>query len=418
MIWLWSDLLLWAMVASALLGLAHLLQSAPGRYKLYLLFNQKRVVFAAVLLAFYVVIALLDSIHWVDAHHHTISVLDVLFNTVIQNEEVSYSAPFATQSLIFAKATVAQDTAYPLLVHTAQQSWRTLQESLWLAIGVSGIAFMVLLHCVPHKTLAFSLGFIVVLITFMVVLVPHWHVLGTNKIGEDVLYLSLKGVRTGMLIGVVTTWFMLPFALGLGILAGYCKGWVDDVIQYIYTTLSAIPGVLLIAASLLTLQNFFEQALVQNTNAVERADSRLLLLCALLGVMSWTTLCRLVRAQTLQIKELEYVNVARNLQMPLLLILKRQILPNILPLVLITVILDFSGLVLAEAVLSYLGIGVDPASYSWGTMINGARLEMVREPSVWWTLCGAFVGMFGLVLSVNLLADGVQKVWDPKRRVL
>lgn len=418
MIWLWSDLLLWAMVASALWGLAHLLHTEPGRYKLSLLFNQKRVVFAAVLLGFYVLIALLDSIHWIDVHHQTISVLDVLFNSVLHHQEVSYSVPFSTQSLIFAKETAVQHTAYPLLVHTAQQSWRTLQDSLWLAAGFGGVGLCVVLHLVRHKTLAWSLGFIVVLITFMVVLVPHWHVLGTNKIGEDVLYLSLKGVRTGMLIGVVTTWFMLPFALGLGILAGYCKGWVDDVIQYIYTTLSAIPGVLLIAASLLTLQKFFESALVQNTNAVERADSRLLLLCALLGVMSWTTLCRLVRAQTLQVKELEFVNVARNLQMPLLLILKRQILPNILPLVLITVILDFSGLVLAEAVLSYLGIGVDPASYSWGTMINGARLEMVREPSVWWTLCGAFVGMFGLVVSVNLLADGVQKVWDPKRRVL
>jgi peptide/nickel transport system permease protein len=83
-------------------------------------------------------------------------------------------------------------------------------------------------------------------------------------------------------------------------------------------------------------------------------------------------------------------------------------------LVLIAIVLDFSGLVLAEAVLSYVGVGVDPSMYSWGNMINGARLELAREPAVWWQLGAAFSLMFTLVLAANLFADGVRDAFDPR----
>jgi len=79
------------------------------------------------------------------------------------------------------------------------------------------------------------------------------------------------------------------------------------------------------------------------------------------------------------------------------------------------VVLDFSSLVLAEAVLSYINIGVDPTTYSWGNMINGARLEMARDPVVWWSLLASFVFMFGLVLAANLFADTVRNAFDPRR---
>ena len=95
-------------------------------------------------------------------------------------------------------------------------------------------------------------------------------------------------------------------------------------------------------------------------------------------------------------------------------ILGRHILPNVLHIVLIIVVLDFSGLVLAEAVLSYVGVGVDPSTISWGNMINGARLELAREPIVWWSLVAAFVFMFTLVLSANLFADAVRDAFDPR----
>jgi peptide/nickel transport system permease protein len=97
-------------------------------------------------------------------------------------------------------------------------------------------------------------------------------------------------------------------------------------------------------------------------------------------------------------------------------IIWRHIVPNVMHIVLIIVVLDFSGLVLAEAVLSYVGVGVDPTMDSWGNMINGARLEMAREPMVWWSLFAAFTFMFSLVLAANLFSDTVRDAFDPRLR--
>ena len=116
----------------------------------------------------------------------------------------------------------------------------------------------------------------------------------------------------------------------------------------------------------------------------------------------WTGLCRLLRAETLKVKSMDYITAAQVLGVDKIQIILRHILPNVMHIVFITVALDFSGLVLAEAVLSYVNIGVDPTMHSWGNMINGARLEMAREPVVWWSLCAAFGFMFVLVLCAKL----------------
>ena len=92
----------------------------------------------------------------------------------------------------------------------------------------------------------------------------------------------------------------------------------------------------------------------------------------------------------------------------------RHILPNVMHIVLISLVMDFSGLVLAEAVLSYVGVGVDPNTISFGTMINAARMELAREPMVWWSLAAAFSFMFVLVLGANLFADAVRDAFDPR----
>jgi len=136
----------------------------------------------------------------------------------------------------------------------------------------------------------------------------------------------------------------------------------------------------------------------------------------ILGVTSWTGLCRLLRAETLKLREMEYVQAARALGVPRYMILYRHILPNVMHIVLISIVLDFSALVLAEAVLSYVNIGVDPTTYSWGNMINGARLEMARDPIVWWSLLASFIFMFSLVLAANLFADAVRDAFDPRRK--
>jgi peptide/nickel transport system permease protein len=122
----------------------------------------------------------------------------------------------------------------------------------------------------------------------------------------------------------------------------------------------------------------------------------------------------LLRGETLKLGQLEYVQAAKAFGVSDWRILLRHITPNVMHIVLIVIVLDFSGLVLAEAVLSYINIGVDPSTHSWGNMINSARLELAREPVVWWSLLGAFVFMFILVLAANLLADAVRDAFDPR----
>ncbi|MAS82073.1 MAG: hypothetical protein CMF45_05230 [Legionellales bacterium] len=244
----------------------------------------------------------------------------------------------------------------------------------------------------------------------------YYHVLGTDKVGQDVLFQAIKSVRTGLLIGSLTTLVMLPFAVMMGLMAGYFRGWIDDVIQYLYTTLNSIPGVLLIAASILLLQVYIGNHSDDFNSIEERADLRLLFLCVILGITSWTGLCRLLRAETLKLREVDYVKAAQAFGVGNISIMLRHLLPNLMHIVMITIVIDFSGLVLAEAVLSYINIGVDPSMNSWGNMINGARMEMAREPIVWWSLAAAFVFMFVLVLAANLFSDAVRDAFDPRIR--
>ena len=228
---------------------------------------------------------------------------------------------------------------------------------------------------------------------------PGWHVLGTDKTGQDVLYITLKGARTGLVVGGLTTLIAVPFAIFFGVLAGFFGGWIDDVVQYVYSTLSSIPWVLLVACFMLV----FGQGIVQ--------------LCVVMGLTGWVGLCRVLRGETLKLREKEYVQAALAVGASRFRVIARHVVPNLMHLVLISVVLRFSGLVLAEAVLSYIGVGVGPDTYSWGSMINQARGELGRDPIVWWNLAAAFVAMFALVLPANLFGDALRDALDPSLRV-
>ena len=227
---------------------------------------------------------------------------------------------------------------------------------------------------------------------------PGSHLLGTDKVGNDVLYLGLKGIRTGMVIGALTTLIVIPFAILFGVVAGYFGGWIDDIIQYIYTVLSSIPSILLIAAFMLIAGRGLPQ------------------LCIIMGITSWTGLCRVLRGETLKLREAEYIQACEAMGISHFQIMRRHIVPNVMHIVLITAVLSFSGRVLAEAILSYIGIGVGADTISWGVMINDARLELARDPIVWWKLVSAFVFMLGLVLPANLFGDALRDALDPRLR--
>ena len=135
-----------------------------------------------------------------------------------------------------------------------------------------------------------------------------------------------------------------------------------------------------------------------------------------MGITSWTGLCRLLRGEALKLREMEYVQAANAFGVSRTRMILRHIVPNVTHLVIITMVLQFSGLVLAEAVLSYIGIGVGAETGSWGNMINTARMELSREPVVWWNLLAAFVFMFALVLPANIFGDAVRDALDPRLR--
>lgn len=346
---------------------------------------------ALVCLAFlsvYALLATMDSIRWRDPvvnakgqierskdgsalyNPQALSILDRVFTNSRVNTEKTYSAPFATH--LFAK------------------------ESVELPDGT------VTRDYPPLKY-------------------PGTHWLGTDKVGNDVFYTALKGVRTGIVIGAGTTIVIVPFAIFFGVIAGYFGGFIDDVVQYIYTTLSSIPGVLLIVAFMLLFgSSGYQGGLIAAKDVVLKffvPNDRLFWLCVILGITSWTDLCRLIRGETLKLRELEYVQASKAFGVPGLSIIYRHIVPNIMHLVLITFVLQFSGLVLAEAILSYIGIGVGPEMGSWGNMINTARLELSRDPVVWWNLFAAFLFMFGLVLPANIFGDAVRDALDPRLRI-
>ena len=459
---LWTDALVFLLIACGIGSGFYI-----GRRE-YLLASWRRVgesrtgMAALTVLAAFILIGLLDSLHYrprleavagqpANGYSSEVrSALDALLLPLRSGTEKTYSAPLATH--LYARETVelpdgTQARVFPRLRHGGAHlqdpveewardvSWRVARG---LAFAVlAGLTFAAI--AVQAAALRWGVGWPAawrrirrgetqfawnaVLATLAVLLLlggpvaalaGGYHVFGTDKVGQDVLYLTLKSIRTGLVIGTITTLAMLPFAVALGIVAGYLGGWVDDVIQYLYTTLNSIPGVLLIAASVLMMQVVIDTHPDWFATSAQRADARLLALCFILGVTSWTGLCRLLRAETLKLRELDYVQAAQAFGASAAGIMGRHILPNVMHIVLIAVVMDFSGLVLAEAVLSYIGIGVDPSTISFGTMINTARLELAREPVVWWSLVAAFAFMFVLVLAANLFSDAVRDAFDPR----
>lgn len=430
---------------------------APWRYIL----RRPIAMSALIVLLSYVLMGLLDSVHFrvalekqsdeqeVQYAGEINSALDILLTDLRLQQEKTYSAPFATH--LYVKEAIEidgdqvrdfprlkyggvhlvlsdNDIASDIIISAAISFSQALVITLILLMIVVAdrvqrdkLQFTAALYFVlsPGSTIpwrAMLLTSLAVIFLFCCVanIGPVYHVLGTDKVGQDVLYLAIKGIRTGLVIGTLTTLVMLPIAVLLGIMAGYYRGKVDDVIQYLYTTLSSIPGVLLIAAAILSLQVYMDNNAELFDTVTERADLRLLFLCIILGITSWTGLCRMLRGETLKLSEMDYIQAANAFGVSKFKILLRHILPNVMHIVLIAIVLDFSGLVLAEAVLAYVGVGVDPTMISWGNMINSARLEMAREPAVWWSLMAAFLFMFTLVLAANLFADAVRDAFDPR----
>jgi peptide/nickel transport system permease protein len=420
---------------------------------------------AAIVVALFVLIGMADSIHFrprIDTvigkgaetavySGETLSVLDLAFSSLREAREKTYSKPLAYR--LFSKEAIEVDGVmtreFPRLAYGGRhlvnpgRDWlgdvigRTVTGVVLGAIG--GLALMLLVSGgvarnrnrgiaeawrymrsdetqMPWTTVARTLVIGGVVVGTLISLSAGYHVFGTDLTGNDVFYRVVKSIRTAIVMGALTTAATLPFALVLGIIGGYLRGWADDLIQYFYTVLSSIPAVLLIAACVLMIQVFIDKNPQMFETGIERSDLKLLVLCLVIGLTEFATMCRLVRGETLKLRELDYVQASQAFGAGAAKIMARHIMPNVMHIVIITMVLEFSQIVLYEAVLSYVGVGVDPSMSSFGTMLNLARSEMARDPVVWWSLATAFVFMLGLVLAINLFADGVRDAFDPRAR--
>ena len=205
----------------------------------------------------------------------------------------------------------------------------------------------------------------------------------------------VKGAEVAMTVGFASSLLATFVGVILGSLSGYFGGKIDEFIVWIYTTVSSIPYILLLMGIAFVL------------------EKGLLSVIIALGATSWVSLCRLIRGEVIRHKEREYIQAASSIGGGHFRKLFIHILPNVSHVIIINFSLAFQTAIKSEVILSYLGLGVQDRP-SWGLMIDDAKLEIARDPMIWWGLAGATFAMFFIVLSFNLLGDALRDALDPK----
>jgi len=218
------------------------------------------------------------------------------------------------------------------------------------------------------------------------------HPFGLDELGRDILARVLAGARISFLVGLSVVTISAVVGTILGALAGYLGGVFDDVVSRIVDTLLAFPGLLLAIALVAVLGPSLANVLIALT------------------VIGWVGYARLVRGQTLRARELEYVQAARALGAGTPRILWRHIVPSALPAIAVQATLGMAGAILGEASLSFLGLGVQPPTPSWGTMLTGGRAHILDAPHLT-IFPGVAIAL--LVLGFNFVGDGLRDLADP-----
>lgn len=223
--------------------------------------------------------------------------------------------------------------------------------------------------------------------------VDHWF--GTDAQGRDVWARLLFGTRVSLLVGLASQGVALSIGVGLGLIAGYRGRWTDEVIMRLADVTLAFPSLLLLIA----MAAAFEPSLT--------------VVCLVIGVVGWAGMARLVRGQVLVVRELEYVQAMRALGARDRRIIWRHLLPNVIAPVVIAATLGIAGAIMAEAALSFLGLGVQPPTPSWGAMIaDGRDLSQLRGAP--WTSLAPGLAIGTAVLGFNLLGDALRDALDPR----
>jgi peptide/nickel transport system permease protein len=220
------------------------------------------------------------------------------------------------------------------------------------------------------------------------------HLFGLDELGRDVLARVLAGARISFFVGITVVGVSAAIGTVMGGLAGYAGGHADDVISRIIDTLMAFPGLLLAIALVAVLGPSFGNVLLALT------------------IIGWVSYARLVRGQVLRAREFDYVQAARALGAATPRVLFRHLIPAAMPALVVQATLGMAGAVVGEAALSFLGLGVQPPTPSWGTMLNGGRAHLLDAPHLTWCP-GLAIAL--LVLGFNFLGDGLRDLIDPAK---
>ena len=221
------------------------------------------------------------------------------------------------------------------------------------------------------------------------------HLLGTDELGRDVFSRILYGARVSLVIGIFPSMISLFIGIVMGLLAGFIGGWVDYVIMRLADIMLSFPSLLLTMVIMYTLGRF---------------SNSIVCIFIALSLVGWASVSRVVRSQTLSLKETEYVEAARSIGVGSGKIMFRHILPNCIPSLIVLYTLSVPSSILSESTLSFLGIGVQPPAASWGLMVNQSKQFLFTQP---WLALAPSLAIMVIVLAFNFLGDGLRDVLDP-----
>ena len=225
---------------------------------------------------------------------------------------------------------------------------------------------------------------------------PSWHLatlLGTDVLGRSVLWRVFAGAQTAVTVGLATSALAVPVGTALGLAAGYFGGWVDAVVNWIYSVVVSVPDILLITA----ISYAMGKGIVS--------------MCVAIAATSWVGIMRLVRGEVLRQKGSDYVLAARGLGAGPGRIMFSEILPNVVHVAIVTATLVLLAAVKGEVILTYLGLGIQDGA-SWGLLIAGATQDLVN--GIWGPLAGTVAAMFLLIYSLSTIGDALRDVLDPR----
>ena len=241
------------------------------------------------------------------------------------------------------------------------------------------------------------------------------HLLGTDYQGRDVLFRAIAGCATAVKVGVISATIASIIGVVLGLLAGFKGGKFDDIVVWIYSTFASMPTLLFILAfALLVSRDYLSPNILLGVKTISsflRLEPGMLAVYVAIGITGWVSLCRVVRSESMKLKNVAFVEAAKVAGVNEVVILFKHILPNVFHLVIIYFTLNFAGAVMLEVIVSFLGFGVQSAP-SWGVMISDGQTRLWR--GIWWELTTASTFMFVLILALNILGDALRDALDPK----